>query len=63
MALNKDFPKSPYDILDPYIRWFSADEALREQGYEKRLLPLVATLRKKVKNQSFEPCSGMEHNQ
>jgi type III restriction enzyme len=49
MALHKDFPTSPYDILDPAIRWFPADENLREQGYEKLLPPLVAELRKKVK--------------
>ena len=24
MALHKDFPKSPYEILDPKIRWFPA---------------------------------------
>lgn len=34
MALHKKFPKSPYEILDPGIRWFPADEALREKGYE-----------------------------
>ena len=22
MALHKNFPKSPYEILDPSIRWF-----------------------------------------
>ena len=49
MALHKNFPTSPYDILDPAIRWFPADENLREQGYEKLLPPLVAELRKKVK--------------
>ena len=49
MALHQNFPKSPYDILDPAIRWFTADENLREQGYEKLLPPLVAELRKKVK--------------
>ncbi len=30
MALHKDFPESPYAILNPLIRWFPADEALRE---------------------------------
>ena len=30
MALHKDFPQSPHAILDPGIRWFTADEALRE---------------------------------
>jgi len=48
MALHKNFPTSPYEILDPAIRWFPADENLREKGYEKLLPPLVAELRKKV---------------
>jgi type III restriction enzyme len=48
MALHPDFPRSPHTILDPAIRWFPADETLREQGYEKLLPPLVAELRKKV---------------
>jgi len=30
MALSPDFPESPYVILDPAIRWFPADEALRD---------------------------------
>lgn len=50
MALHKDFPKSPYDILDPETRWFPADEALREKTYEKLLPPLVANLRRLVKS-------------
>lgn len=50
MALHKDFPTSPYEILDPNIRWFPADEDLRQKGYEKLLPPLVAELRKKVKD-------------
>ena len=49
MALHPKFPKSPYEILEPDYRWFPADEALREQGYEKLLPPLVASIRKKVK--------------
>src|SRR3989344_5839714 len=49
MALHQKFPKSPYDILDPAIRWFPADENLRDKGYEKLLPPLVAELRKKVR--------------
>lgn len=48
MALHTSFPKSPYAILDPKIRWFPADEALREKGYEKLLPPLVAKLRIEV---------------
>jgi len=49
MALHKDFPIDPYAILDPSIRWFPADEDLRDKGHEKLLPPLVADLRKKVK--------------
>lgn len=50
MALHQNFPKSPHEILDPAIRWFPADENLREKGYEKLLPPLVAELRKKVRD-------------
>ena len=49
MALHPDFPDSPHAILDPAIRWFPADEALREPGMDKLMPPLVAELRKKVK--------------
>src|SRR3989338_6942866 len=50
MALHKDFPQSPYEILDPAIRWFPADENLREKGYENLPPPLVAELHKKIKD-------------
>jgi len=49
MALSPKFPKSPYEILDPGIRWFPADEALRDQRYDQLLPPLVAELRRRVK--------------
>ena len=49
MALHPDFPDSPQAILDPDIRWFPADEALRESSSEKLTPPLVAALRRKVK--------------
>jgi type III restriction enzyme len=50
MALHKDFPKDPYVILDPDIRWFPAVEDLREKGgYERLLPPFISMLRKKVK--------------
>lgn len=49
MALHPDFPESPYVILDPSVRWFPADETLREKGAEKLMPPLVSDLRKKVK--------------
>ena len=49
MALHPNFPTSPHAILDPFVRWFPADEALRETSMEKLMPPLVAQLRKKVK--------------
>ena len=50
MALHTGFPhRSPHAILDPAIRWFPADEALRASSFEKLLPPLVPELRKQVK--------------
>ena len=49
MALHPNFPESPYAVLDPSIRWFPADEALRDSSSEKLMPPLVPQLRKKVK--------------
>ncbi len=49
MALHTDFPDSPHAVLDPDIRWFPADEALRETSMDKLMPPLVSQLRKKVK--------------
>ena len=49
MALHPDFPDSPHAILDPEIRWFPADETLRETSADKLMPPLVDQLRCKVK--------------
>ena len=49
MALHPDFPDSPHAILDPELRWFPADEALRDTTSDKLMPPLVAQLRRKVK--------------
>jgi len=49
MALHPNFPESPFVILDPSVRWFPADEALRESSSDKLMPPLVAELRKRVK--------------
>lgn len=49
MALHPDFPESPYDILDPSIRWFPADEAMRDGSMDKLMPPLVSQLRRRVK--------------
>jgi type III restriction enzyme len=50
MALHPNFPESPYTILDPSIRWFPADEALRESTVDKLMPPLVPQLRKRVQD-------------
>lgn len=49
MALHPNFPESPYEVLDPSIRWFPADETLREISADKLMPPLVPELRKQVK--------------
>lgn len=49
MALHPDFPDSPHAILNPEIRWFPADETLRGTSEDKLIPPLVAQLRRKVK--------------
>ena len=49
MALHPNFPNDPHAVLDPALRWFPADEALRASSFEKLLPPLVPTLRKEVK--------------
>lgn len=48
MKLHKDFPKDKFQILDPTIRWFPAEEDLRKEGYEKLLPPFVSQLREEV---------------
>jgi type III restriction enzyme len=48
MGLHPDFPDSPHVILDPSVRWFPADEALRTTSFDKLLPPLVPELRKQV---------------
>jgi len=50
MALHPDFPSSPHAILPPELRWFPADEALRETTSDKLMAPLVAQLRRKVRD-------------
>jgi len=49
MALHPDFPESPHAILDPALRWFPADEILRDTRMDKLMPPLLPQLRRKVK--------------
>ncbi len=48
MALHPDFPDSPHAVLDPAVRWFPADESLRDTTMDKLMPPLVYQLRRKV---------------
>ena len=45
MAPHKDFPESPYTILDPAIRWFPADESLRETSSDTKIKRLAKRLK------------------
>jgi type III restriction enzyme len=61
MALHKNFPKDKFQILDSKIRWFPAEEDLREQGYEKLLPPFVPELRERItewREKNYEGASG-----
>lgn len=49
MALHPNFPRSPYEVLPPDLRWFPAAEELRSTAYEKLLPPLVAKVREEVR--------------
>ena len=60
MAIHPQFPKSPYEVIRPELRWFPGNDALREKGYDKLLPPLVAELRRKVeqwRNSGYEGAS------
>jgi type III restriction enzyme len=57
MALNKDFPTSPFEILDPAIRWFPGDSMSDTDRY-KLMPPLVAVLREKVKQWREDDYAG-----
>jgi type III restriction enzyme len=59
MALHKDFPTSPFAILDPSVRWFPGDE-INERDRYNLLPPLVTELRKQVKewrDNDYEGCT------
>lgn len=58
MALHPNFPKSPYEILDPSVRRFPADELLRDVVSHKLLPPLVTKLRLLVKERRDHNYAG-----
>lgn len=45
MALTPDFPKNPYVILDPEIRWYPGDDNYSKDGYATLIPPLVYRIR------------------
>ncbi len=49
MALHPHFPRSPYAILDPDVRWFPGDDLFRDHAYAQLLPPLVHKVRTQVK--------------
>jgi len=49
MGLHPDFPDSPHAVLDPEVRWFPADEALRTTSFDRLMPPLVPELRRQVR--------------
>jgi type III restriction enzyme len=54
MGLHPNFPKSPYEILDPEVRWFPDARTRRDNPIDKLLPPLVANLRKEVKKFRYD---------
>ncbi len=48
MALHKDFPDDPFAIIPPEVRWFPADETLRESKMADLIPPLVGKVRRDV---------------
>jgi type III restriction enzyme len=64
MALHPRFPASPYETLDPALRWFPAAEELRASAYEKLLPPLVANIRGEIsawRDQQYAGASATSH--
>src|SRR4051812_18466188 len=49
MPLHEAFPRDPYVILDPAVRWYPGDKLLGDVGREKLMPPLVEKVRKGVK--------------
>ena len=48
MGLHKQFPKNPFEIIEPDLRWFPGNDSLGEKGREKLLPPLVNKIRKEI---------------
>jgi type III restriction enzyme len=48
MPLSVDFPRDPFKILPPELRWYPGEEELTEEGAAKLMPPLVVKIRQGV---------------
>lgn len=58
MALHPDFPESPYEIIDPSVRWLPDQSQLFGMDYAMLLPPLVQKIREQVKTWRDDNYSG-----
>jgi type III restriction enzyme len=49
MPLHPDFPRDPYVILEPEVRWYPGDDQVGDLGLMHLLPPLVHNIRRGVK--------------
>jgi type III restriction enzyme len=50
MGLHKNYPRNPYEILNPKVRWYPGSDTIGDKGREKLLPPLVNKIRQEVSN-------------
>ena len=48
MGLHKNYPRNPFEILNPKIRWYPGSDTIGDKGREKLLPPLVNKIRQEV---------------
>ena len=58
MALHRDFPESPHEIIDPSVRWLPDQTQLQDMDYGMLLPPLVEKIREQVKTWRDNNYSG-----
>ena len=58
MALDPNFPESPYKIIDPAVRWLPDQSLLFDLEYAMLLPPLVHKIREQVKTWRDDNYSG-----
>ena len=58
MALDPNFPESPYEIIDPSVRWLPDQSLLFDLDYGMLLPPLVQKIREQVKTWRDNNYSG-----